>query len=92
MSPDEVYTEPTIAELETSLLANPYVPVETASIWELEGHESEAAYTATEYARNRQSAYPPVADYLDAFVKDDTAAMAAYKDACLAVKTQYPKP
>lgn len=31
-------------------------------------------------------------EYMDAFVKDDTVAIQAYKDKCLAVKTKYGKP
>lgn len=39
----------------------------------------------------RAESYPPMADYLDAKVKNDTAAEKAYLDACLAVKAKYPK-
>jgi hypothetical protein len=39
----------------------------------------------------RASHYPPVADYLDAQVKGDTVAQAAYVTACLGVKARYPK-
>lgn len=39
----------------------------------------------------RAEAYPPMADYLDAKVKGDTAQEQAYIDACLAVKQKYPK-
>ena len=49
-----------------------------------------ARYNADHVAK-RTDAYPPIEDYLDAFVKDDAVAMAAYKDACLAVKALYPK-
>ena len=43
------------------------------------------------YKQLRAAAYPRMADYLDASVKNDTAAMHAYVDACLAVKAKYPK-
>lgn len=39
----------------------------------------------------RKNAYPPMADYNDAVVKNDQAAIQAYVDACLAVKAKYPK-
>jgi hypothetical protein len=39
----------------------------------------------------RAEAYPPLADYLDAKVKDDAVAEQAYIDACIAVKVKYPK-
>jgi hypothetical protein len=44
------------------------------------------------YKNERKNAYPPVTDYLDGIVKGDTAQVQAYIDACLAVKTKYPKP
>ena len=45
-----------------------------------------------EDVRNKRSAeYPPMSDYLDGIVKGDTAQVQAYIDACLAVKTKYPK-
>lgn len=47
---------------------------------------------STEYQKLRQKEYPPVTDYLDAVVKGDQEQMQAYIDACLAVKTKYPKP
>lgn len=43
------------------------------------------------YSEMRAKEYPPMADYLDAVVKGDTVAQQAYVDACLAVKTKYPK-
>ena len=39
----------------------------------------------------RAEAYPPMADYLDAKVKGDTAQEATYIAACQAVKLQHPK-
>ena len=39
----------------------------------------------------RKNAYPPMADYLDAIVKNDTAALQVYIDKCLAVKAKYTK-
>lgn len=49
------------------------------------------AYIGSKYAELRASAYPPMADYLDAVVKNDTVAIQEYIDACLAVKAKYPK-
>ena len=39
----------------------------------------------------RAKAYPPMSDYLDGIVKNDTAQIQAYLSACLAVKQAYPK-
>ena len=39
----------------------------------------------------RKNAYPPMANYLDAIVKNDNEAFQTYLDACLAVKEKYTK-
>jgi hypothetical protein len=39
----------------------------------------------------RKNAYPPMANYLDAIVKNDTDALQNYLNACLAVKDKYTK-
>jgi hypothetical protein len=46
----------------------------------------------TQYQRDRAKEYPVMADYIDGIVKGDQAQVQAYIDACLAVKTKYPKP
>ena len=54
--------------------------------------EAVQAYVDSQaYIAKRQAEYPPMADYLDAIVKGDTAQQQAYIDACLAVKLKYPK-
>ena len=45
----------------------------------------------TEYQRLRAKEYPDIKEYLDGLVKSDKEQMQAYIDACLAVKTKYPK-
>ena len=45
-----------------------------------------------EYQRQRAAEYPLITDYIDGIVKGDQAQVQAYIDACLAVKTKYPKP
>jgi hypothetical protein len=44
-----------------------------------------------DYISQRTGAYPPIEDYLDAIVKNDTTAIEKYKSDCLAVKTRFPK-
>ena len=39
----------------------------------------------------RKNAYPPMANYLDAIVKNDNEALQTYLAACLAVKEKYTK-
>ena len=53
--------------------------------------ELQTAYDAQEYARKRQAEYPPMADYLDAIVKDDDTQKQKYINDCKAVKEKYPK-
>ena len=43
------------------------------------------------YRDRRKEEYPPFTDYLDGIVKGDQAQVQAYIDACLAVKSKYPK-
>jgi uncharacterized protein (UPF0297 family) len=52
--------------------------------------ESELA--KTQYQRDRAKEYPSINDYVDGIVKGDQAQIQAYIDACLAVKTKFPKP
>lgn len=52
----------------------------------------QAEKARTKYQRDRASEYPPMTDYIDGIVKGDQAQVQAYIDACLAVKTKYPKP
>lgn len=44
------------------------------------------------YDKKRASAYPPIADFVDAWVKSDDAALERYRVACLDVKARFPKP
>jgi hypothetical protein len=39
----------------------------------------------------RQEAYPPMADYLDAIVKEDQVQLQNYLDSCREIKLKYPK-
>lgn len=44
------------------------------------------------YDKKRLAAYPPIADFADAWVKGDDAALEVYREKCLAVKAKFPKP
>ena len=50
------------------------------------------AYLESRYKEIRRTEYPPIEDFMDAYVKDDTVAIQAYKDKCLAVKAKHKKP
>jgi len=88
---DKQLGTPTADELKTSLLANPYVPIKTASIWELEKYESEAAWTAKQYARDRKAEYNKLNQ--DEMRYDDIKnSTTTWVDAIDAIKAKYPKP
>jgi hypothetical protein len=59
---------------------------------EAEHATKQAERARTAYQRDRAAEYPSINDYIDGIVKDDQAQVQAYIDACLAVKTKYPKP
>jgi len=62
-------------------------------VWLSEGNTPDPADIppAPTYQELRAAAYPPIHDYLDGIVKGDAAQVQAYVDACLAVKSEYPK-
>lgn len=53
--------------------------------------QTKISFDQLSYDLKRRSEYPPFTDYLDAVVKSDQTAMAAYIAACQAVKAKYPK-
>ena len=54
--------------------------------------QQEESKANDDYIRQRLFSYPPMSDFIDAWVKDDQEALEEYRQACLAVKAQYPKP
>jgi len=51
----------------------------------------DAEYKRLLILENRQIAYPPFTDFLDAYAKGDQVALDKYKADCMAVKAKYPK-
>lgn len=45
-----------------------------------------------DYVRQRLTAYPELGEFVDAWVKNDQVALEEYRQRCLAVKAQFPKP
>lgn len=54
--------------------------------------QQEEAKASMDYVRQRLHSYPPMSDFIDAWVKNDQVALEEYRQECLAVKAQYPKP
>ena len=68
-----------------------YIAVTDAEADQLRTARTQAIFNALDYAAKRRAEYPPITDYLDAVVKGDQAAIAAYIADCQAVKAKYPK-
>jgi hypothetical protein len=54
--------------------------------------QREAEIAQMDYVRQRLTAYPELGEFVDAWVKNDQAALEEYRQKCLAVKAKYPKP
>jgi hypothetical protein len=54
--------------------------------------EREEEIAQMDYVRQRLTAYPELGEFVDAWVKGDEAALEEYRQKCLAVKAQFPKP
>jgi hypothetical protein len=77
-------------DFEQLLIDNQYVETPTPKIWTIEGYETEAAWQADEYKRQRQSEYPNWGEQLDYIYHNGVDAWKA--DIVDPVKTKYPKP
>ena len=73
------------------IIPKDYVAVTDLEVADIHAARAQAAADALTYAQKRRAEYPPVTDYLDAVVKGDQTAIAAYIAACQAVKAKYPK-
>lgn len=76
----------------TVWLSSDCIEINDAEAIALNAAAQQARFDALPYDKKRLAEYPPMADYLDAIVKDDQTQLQVYIDACLAVKKKYPKP
>lgn len=60
-------------------------PADLAHRWRIFDHET------WKYTTERRNEYPPIADYLDAIVKNDQVQLDAYIAKCQEIKAKYPK-
>lgn len=51
-----------------------------------------AEFENLDHTVKRAQSYPPITDFLDAWVKDNQEALEEYRQKCLEVKARYPKP
>ena len=77
-------------DFEQLLTDNQYVETPTPEIWELEKYESEAAWQADEYKRQRKREYPNWGEQLDYIYHNGVDAWKA--NIVDPIKTKYPKP
>lgn len=49
-------------------------------------------FDSEDYYRKRILSYPPLGEFVDAWVKGDENALEEYRKKCLEVKAQFPKP
>ena len=54
--------------------------------------QKKAELAQLDYVRQRIMSYPELGEFVDAWVKNDQAALEEYRQKCLAVKTQFPTP
>jgi hypothetical protein len=54
--------------------------------------QREAEIAQMDYVRQRLTAYPELGEFVDAWVKKDEVALEEYRQKCLAIKAQFPKP
>ena len=73
------------------IIPEDYVAITDAEANQIRTTIAQSQFDTLDYADKRRAEYPPVTDYLDAVVKSDQAAIAAYIAACQAVKAKYPK-
>ena len=52
----------------------------------------QAEFDELDYYRKRIYSYPEPGQFLDAWVKQDAAALEEYRQLCLEIKAKYPKP
>lgn len=67
-------------------------PITTEEAAELATAVQQQHWDSEDYYRKRLYSYPPLGDFVDAWVKGDDSALEEYRQKCLEVKAKYPKP
>ena len=66
--------------------------IQASEVQALVTAKQEAEFNSNDYYRKRLYSYPELGEFVDAWVKNDQAALEEYRQKCLAVKAQFPKP
>lgn len=73
------------------LIVDGLIQIEELEASEITKRNSEQLFDSQDYYRKRLYSYPPIGEFIDAFIKGDADAMEEYKKECFAVKAKYPK-
>ena len=66
--------------------------IQASEVQSLVTVKQEAEFAKNDYYRKRLYSYPELGEFVDAWVKNDQAALEEYRKKCLEVKAKYPKP
>lgn len=67
-------------------------PITEAEKDSIERLNRQSAFNALSYSEKRRYEYPPITEYIDGVVKGNQEQVQAYIQACLTIKSKYPKP
>ena len=74
------------------VIPDTHVPITEQEAQAIVDAQVEAKFAQEDYYRKRLYSYPEIGEFLDAWVKQDEAALEQYRQKCLAIKEQFPKP
>jgi hypothetical protein len=66
--------------------------IQTNEVQALVTTKQQAEFNQQDYYRKRLYSYPELGEFVDAWVKNDQAALEEYRRKCLEVKAKFPKP
>lgn len=69
-----------------------FTQIQSSEVQALVDAKQEAEFNNNDYYRKRLYSYPELGEFVDAWVKNDQAALEEYRRKCLAVKAKFPKP
>jgi hypothetical protein len=68
------------------------ISIDQIEVTNLTTAAQQALFDNQDYYRKRIYSYPEVGEFLDAWVKNDQTALEEYRQKCLEIKLQFPKP
>jgi hypothetical protein len=74
------------------IIKEDWSPINESEVQPLVDAQQQAEFDKNDYYRKRLYSYPELGEFVDAWVKGDDSALEEYRQKCLAVKAQFPKP